>query len=132
MPDLMLRWSEAEASKPYARPFMVSFTDDTGAALGSVAMDGADLLYYRQFQAAVLALAGELFVDADVESAADPQRAWLDRIGRALPDAGQATVTPVSSFDTHEGRRFGFVVTCSTACVVCWSQAPTARDRSAR
>ena len=115
MPDIMLRWSEAEAGKPYARPFMVSFIDDAGAALGSVAMAGADLLYYRQFQAAVLALAGELFVDTDVEGAADPQRAWLDRIAHALPDAGQATVTPVSLFDTQEGRRFAFMVSCSSA-----------------
>jgi hypothetical protein len=112
MPDLRLRWSETEATKPYARPFMVSFLDDAGSAVGSVAVGGADLLYYRQFQAAVLALAGELFVDQLVETAADPQRAWLDRLAGALPDAGAATVTPASSFDHHEGRRFAFTVTC--------------------
>jgi hypothetical protein len=112
MPDLSVRWSETEARKPYARPFMVTFLDDDGGALGSIAVSGADLLYYRQFQAAVLGLAGELFSDAAVDVAADPQRVWLDRVARLLPDAGLAGVTPCSSFDEHEGRRFMFSVVC--------------------
>ena len=53
----------------------------TAAPAGSVALNGADLLYYTQFQTAVLSLAGELFVDAAVEASPDPQHAWLDRIG---------------------------------------------------
>ena len=72
MPAISVRWSEQEARKPYARPFMVSFTDDAGEPSGAVAVSGADLLYYRQFQTAVLALAGELFVDAERGRAGGP------------------------------------------------------------
>jgi hypothetical protein len=115
MPEITVRWSETEARKPYARPFMVTFLNDRGGALGSIAVSGADLLYYRQFQAAVLGLAGELFSDTEVDAAADPQRAWLDRVARLLPDAGTVEVTPVSSFDEQQGRRFKFVVVCSGA-----------------
>ena len=69
---MRIRWSEQEARKPYARPFMVTFTGDDGTDVGSVALNGADLLYYTQFQTAVLSLAGELFVDTAVEASADP------------------------------------------------------------
>ena len=86
MPSLRVRWSEQEARKPYARPFMVTFTADDGTDVGSVALNGADLLYYTQFQTAVLSLAGELFVDAAVEASGDPQRAWLDRIAGLMPE----------------------------------------------
>ncbi len=65
---MRIRWSEQEARKPYARPFMVTFTADDGTDVGSVALNGADLLYYTQFQTAVLSLAGELFVDTAVEA----------------------------------------------------------------
>src|SRR5487761_1236070 len=78
MPPLSVRWSEQEARKPYARPFMVSFTGDGGEPLGAVAVSGADLLYYRQLQVAVLALAGELFVLGPVEAAGDLQAARLE------------------------------------------------------
>jgi hypothetical protein len=50
MPAISVRWSEQEARKPYARPFMVSFTDDAGGSLGAVAVSGSDLLYHRQFR----------------------------------------------------------------------------------
>lgn len=113
MPGLHIRWSEHEARKTYARPFGVTFLDDDGAAAGSVAVNGADLLYYRQFQAAVLHLAGELFVDEAVDGAGDPQRAWLDVIGSALPSVSHIDVTPVSSFAEHSGRVFEFNVAIS-------------------
>jgi hypothetical protein len=105
---LSVRWSETEARKPYARPFMVTFFDDSGGSAGSVAVSGADLLYYRQFQIAVLSLAGELFSSPEVESSDDPQREWLDLLDRLLPDAGDVRVTPNSAFDEHQGRVFQF------------------------
>ena len=114
MPGLHIRWSEHEARKPYARPFGVTFFDDDGASAGSVAVNGSDLLYYRQFQAAVLHLAGELFVDASVDAAADPQRAWLDVIGAAMPGVEHIEVTPVSSFVEPEGRVFELSVRIDT------------------
>ncbi len=108
--SLRLRWSEHEARKPYARPFMVSFVDDGGEALGSVAMNGPDLLYWRQFGAAVAGLCGELFLLDDVDAAADPQRAWLDTLEPLLPAAAGLRITPRSTFDHERGRVFGFVV----------------------
>jgi hypothetical protein len=110
MATLRLRWSEHEARKPYARPFMVSFVDGGGADLGSVALNGVDLLYWSQFGAAVAALSGELFVLDPVDAAPDPQRAWLEMLTPLLPAAGPLTVTPRSTFDHERGRIFGFVV----------------------
>jgi hypothetical protein len=110
MASMRVRWSESEARKPYARPFMVTFVSDDGADVGSVALNGAELLYYTHFQTAVLSLAGELFVDSAVEASADPQRAWLDRIGELLPALGEITVTPRSSFDDLNGRVFRLIV----------------------
>ena len=106
MPAISVRWSEQEASKPYARPFMVSFHDDAGAARGAVAVSGSDLLYYRQFQLAILSLAGELFSDPEVESAVDVQAAWLERLTPLLPAAESLELHPVSSFDHDTGRVF--------------------------
>jgi len=110
MPRLGIRWSEHEAVKPYARPFGVSFIDDDETVLGGVAVSGADLLYYRQFKVAVLALAGELFGDVGVDPAPDPQRAWLDRIAELLPNAGDLEIAPESTFDPNAGRVFRFSV----------------------
>ncbi len=111
MATLRLRWSEHEARKPYARPFMVSFVDDDGTDLGSIALNGADLLYWRQFGGAVAALSGELFVLDTVDSAPDPQRAWLETLTPLLPAVTTVTVVPRSTFDHERGRVFGFVVT---------------------
>jgi hypothetical protein len=113
MPSLRVRWSESEARKPYARPFMVTFVSDDGADAGSVALNGAELLYYTHFQTAVLSLSGELFVDASAEASADPQRAWLDRIAELMPSLGEITVTPRSSFDDHSGRVFRLIVSAA-------------------
>jgi hypothetical protein len=110
---LRLRWSEHEARKPYARPFMVSFVDDAGTDLGSVALNGSDLLYCRQFGAAVAALSGELFLLDSVDSAADPQRAWLETLTALMPRLEVTEVTPRSSFDHQSGRVFGFEVACA-------------------
>jgi hypothetical protein len=110
MASLRLRWSEQEAAKPYARPFMVSFLGDDGDVIGSVALNGADLLYRRQFSAAVASLAGELFILDDVDVAADPQRAWLETLTTLLPAATAIAVTPRSAFDHENGRVFGFHV----------------------
>jgi hypothetical protein len=107
---LHIRWSEHEARKPYARPFGVSFLADDGASVGSVAVNGSDLLYYRQFQAVVLQLAGELFIDERVDAAADPQRAWLDVVSAALPQVGRIDATPESSFSESDGRAFDLSV----------------------
>jgi hypothetical protein len=113
MPSLRVRWSESEARKPYARPFMVTFVGDDGVDAGSVALNGAELLYYTHFQTAILSLAGELFVDTEVEVSADPQRAWLDRIAELVPPLGEITVTPRSSFDEHNGRVFRLIVSAT-------------------
>ena len=110
MPSMRIRWSEQEARKPYARPFMVTFSGDDGSDVGSVALNGADLLYYTQFQTAVLSLAGELFVDTAVEASPDPQRSWLDRIAGLLPAIAAITITPRSTFDDNQGRVFRLVV----------------------
>ena len=110
VPSLRLRWSEQEAAKPYARPFMVSFLGDGGDVIGSVALNGADLLYRRQFGAAVAALSGELFILDDVDAAADPQRAWLEALSGLLPAVAGIAVTPRSAFDHEHGRVFGFHV----------------------
>jgi hypothetical protein len=107
---LRLRWSEHEARKSYARPFMVSFVDDDGSVLGSVAVSGSDLLYWRQFGAAIASLSGELFLLDPVEGAPDPQRAWLDTLSPLLPTATAISVTPSSTFDQEHGRVFGFVI----------------------
>ena len=115
MPGLTIRWSDMEAAKAYARPLMVTFTDDAGAALGSVAVNGRDLLYYRSFQTAVLALSGELFCHAAVEDAADPQHAWLDVLSAALPETGAIFIRPESVFDERAGRSFVFVVECGAS-----------------
>jgi hypothetical protein len=106
MPTISVRWSAQEARKPYARPFMVSFTDDAGEPAGAVAVSGADLLYYHQFQIAVLALAGELFADVDVDSQTDPQAAWLERLSDLLPALESLELHPVSTFDHERGRVF--------------------------
>jgi hypothetical protein len=111
MPSMRVRWSESEARKPYARPFMVTFVGDDGTDVGSVALNGADLLYYTHFQTAVLSLAGELFIDTAVEASADPQRAWLDRVAGLIPPLGEITITPKSSFDDQQGRVFRLIVT---------------------
>jgi hypothetical protein len=108
--SLRLRWSEHEARKPYARPFMVSFLDDGGDTLGSIALSGPDLLYRRQFSVAVAALGGELLIVDGIDSAADPQRAWLETLAPLLPAAPALQVTPRSTFDHERGRVFGFEV----------------------
>lgn len=111
MASLRLRWSEQEARKPYARPFMVTFVDDGGADIGSVAVNGADLLYWRQFGAAVASLSGELLILDAVDGAPDPQRAWLDTLEPLLPPAPALRVSPRSTFDHEHGRVFGFTIT---------------------
>jgi hypothetical protein len=113
MASMRVRWSESEARKPYARPFMVTFVSDEGTDVGSVALNGADLLYYTHFQTAVLSLAGELFVDTAVEASPDAQRAWLDRIAQLVPALGEIAITPQSSFDDHNGRVFRLTVTAA-------------------
>lgn len=106
MPAISVRWSEQEARKPYARPFMVSFAGDDGEVIGSVAVSGADLLYHRQFQVAVLALAGELFVDGSLAEEPDAQAAWLERLSALLPAVDDLELRPVSTFDHDRGRVF--------------------------
>jgi len=110
VPRLHVRWSGQEARKPYARPFGVSFIDDSGASLGAVAVSGSDLLYYRQFKAAVLALGGELFAHDGVEDAADQQLSWLNVIAGLIPCCATLTITPHSEFHGERGRVFRFTV----------------------
>ena len=105
MPDFSVRWSELEARKPYASPFGVTFLDDTGATAGGIAVNGPDLLYYRQFQHAVLRLAGELFAHPAAEAAADAQRAWLDLLGDRIPAIAPLDVVPASFFDERASER---------------------------
>jgi hypothetical protein len=94
---------------------MASFVDGEGNDLGSVALNGPDLLYWRQFGAAVAALSGELFILDPVDSAPDPQRAWLETLTPLLPAASDIHITPHSTFDHERGRVFGFVVTSTAA-----------------
>ena len=110
--SLQLRWSEHEARKPYARPFMVTFVNAEGEQLGSIAVSGADLLYWRQFVVAVAGLTGELFVHDQVDAAADPQRAWLEKLTQMMPPAEGVSFSPASTFDHQLGRVFGFRVSC--------------------
>lgn len=91
---------------------MVTFVDADGEQLGSVALSGSDLLYWRQFVVAVAALTGELFIHDQVDSAADPQRAWLQKLTQMMPAAENIAVRPRSSFDHEHGRVFGFEVSC--------------------
>lgn len=116
MPDLSIRWSELEARKPYASPFGVTFLDDAGSSAGAIAVNGPDLLYYTQFQQAVLRLAGEVFIHPAVAAAADAQRAWLDQLASRLPAATPREILPASEFDerTNE-RRFLFSVRLDSA-----------------
>lgn len=111
MADFSVRWSALEARKPYASPFGVMFVDDAGNGLGGIAVNGQDLLFYSQFQQAVLRLAGELFSVDEVDAAPDPQRAWLDRLGSKLPALSAVVVRPESYLDesAHE-RRFRFLI----------------------
>ena len=74
------------------------------------AVSGVDLLYYRQFKNAVLALTGEMFADESVDGSPDQQRAWLDLLAQLIPSAGELHVTPASSFDSEQGRVFQFRV----------------------
>ena len=112
MASLLLRWSEHEARKAYARPFMVTFVGDDGEPIGSIGVNGSDLLYWRQFAVAVAALTGELFIRDDVDSAADPQRVWLRTLAQLMPAIDHVAITPSSTFDHERGRVFTFEVAC--------------------
>jgi hypothetical protein len=116
VPDFTIRWSAIEARKPYASPFGVTFLDDDGEGIGGLAVNGQDLLYYSQFQQAVLRLAGELFGVDQVDTAADPQRAWLDRLSTKVPALDGLEVQPASYLDeTAHERRFRFSVLAGAA-----------------
>lgn len=105
---LSVRWNPHEAAKPYARPFGVDLDPGQGGPEGMVAVNGAELLYLRHFQIAVLRLTGGLYRDAQVEAAADPQRAWLDQLARLLPALELTALTAHSTFDEHAGRLHHF------------------------
>lgn len=109
MADFSLRWSALEAPKPYASPFGVLFLDDTGAGIGGIAVNGPDLVYYRQFQGAVLRLAGEVFSVARVERSPDPQREWLDVLADKMAGLDSLQLRAATYYDeqAHE-RRFRF------------------------
>lgn len=106
MPGLRVRWTESEARRPYGRPFAVTFHDDAGETVGRISLGGADLLYYRQFQAAVLTQGGELFRDRAIDGGDDPQRAWLDRLAELMPPARSLTLRPATRFHEDRGRIF--------------------------
>lgn len=111
MADFSIRWSALEARKPYASPFGVTFLDDAGDGIGGIAVNGPDLVYYSQFQQAVLRLTGELFSVGEVDAAADSQRAWLDRLSGKMAPLDALDLRPESFLDerAHE-RRFRFAV----------------------
>ena len=116
-----------EARKPYASPFGVTFLDDSGEGIGGIAVNGPDLVYYRQFQQAVLRLAGELFSIAQVDLSSDPQRAWLDVLGAKMTELAPLQLRGRSFFDeqSHE-RRFRYSVLGSGA--DCHVGAPVVAD----
>ncbi|MFN2452568.1 MAG: hypothetical protein ABR541_09475 [Candidatus Dormibacteria bacterium] len=103
-----IRWNSLEASKPYARPFGVGLDGSSADPEGMVAVNGAELMYLRHFQIAVLRLTGRLFHDAGVEGSADPQRAWLDRLAALLPPLPLREVAAASRFDDQTGRLHHF------------------------
>ena len=111
MAGFSIRWSALEARKPYASPFGVMFVDDGGADIGGIAVNGPDLVYYRQFQGAVLRLAGELFSVADVDASPDPQRAWLDVLASKMAALQALQLQGATFYDEQAGeRRFRFSV----------------------
>ena len=109
MADFSLRWSALEAVKPYASPFGVMFLDDAGDGVGGIAVNGPDLVYYRQFQGAVLRLAGEVFSVPAVDASPDPQREWLDVLAAKMAALDELQLQAASYYDeqAHE-RRFRF------------------------
>jgi hypothetical protein len=109
--EFSIRWSALEARKPYASPFGVMFVDDDGADVGGIAVNGPDLVYYRQFQNAVLRLAGEVFGVADVDTSPDPQRAWLDVLASKMPALHPLRLQGASFYEEQaRERRFRFSV----------------------
>jgi hypothetical protein len=102
--QLKVRWSEHEARKDYARPFGVGFLDDNGDQITAIAVNGRELLYYRDFQAAVFTLLGELFLHPDVEASPEPQFTWLEIVASLLPAIDQPELAAASTFDNYEGR----------------------------
>lgn len=100
-----------EARKPYASPFGVMFVDGDGAGIGGIAVNGPDLVYYRQFQGAVLRLTGEVFSVAAIDASPDPQRAWLDLLASRIPDLQPLRLQGASFYDEQaRERRFRFSV----------------------
>ena len=104
MPSLSIRWSELEATKEYASPFAVGFLDDSGENIATIAVGGRELVYYTDFQAAVMRLLGEMFLHPEVEAAPLAQMKWLDVLSQLLPATGNVILRPVSTFDHTEGR----------------------------
>jgi len=105
-----IRWSQLESRKPYARPFGVLFFDDQGRDLPSVAVGGADLLFYEQFRAVVLSFLGEVFAEPRAETADDVQRAWLDVLSELLPRADVEAISAVPAQDADRGVHHVFDV----------------------
>ncbi|MBV8529139.1 MAG: hypothetical protein JOZ75_12565, partial [Candidatus Dormibacteraeota bacterium] len=127
MADFSIRWSALEARKPYASPFGVIFTDDDGVGIGGIAVNGPDLVYYRQFQSAVLRLAGEVFSVTAVEASPDPQRAWLDVLANKMPELQPLRLQGASFYDEQaRERRFRFSVSGSDT--ECHVGAPAVAD----
>ena len=111
MAEFSIRWSALEARKPYASPFGVMFVGDDGMGIGGIAVNGPDLVYYRQFQGAVLRLTGEVFRLSGVDASPDPQRAWLDLLASKLPGLEPLQLQGASFYDEQaRERRFRFSV----------------------
>jgi hypothetical protein len=104
VPQLKVRWSEHEARKEYARPFGVGFLDDNGDQITAIAVNGRELLFYRDFQEAVLSLLGEIFLHPDVEGSEQPQIAWLDVVSGLIPSLDEVRFQAVSTFAHDTGR----------------------------
>lgn len=108
--ELELRWSALESRKAHARPFGVVFVEP-GRPPRGLTLTGAELLFYGAFRTAVLEMLGELVDDPDAEAAPDPQRAWLDRLARLLPEATLDAVTPLDHQDELYGMQYRFALT---------------------
>lgn len=65
--------------------FLVSLKFDGNEVELSAAMDAKDLLCYQSFQLFVLERAGRFFRLPQVEKSPNPQREWLDLIGKLIP-----------------------------------------------
>ena len=107
-----VRWSRLESRTPGARPFGVTFREQLGGSAPGLTMDGADLIFYEQFRAAVLTMLGLVYTEPRAEAGDDVQRAWLDVLSEELPLAALREIVVTDAQDESLGvhHRFAAVL----------------------